>query len=152
MLEPETFKGTNEEFLVGDFPYDVMSHETKEGLRNRIWNVRNGDLQRVLDRFPTDEDITDQCAHWMHAVVGKHFFPDANHRTAVALLRRLLLENGIEPGDWPVDRTERAIEASHRVRGELPPVRMDMLYARDQLFSVWRRYFEDVLTADRGEG
>lgn len=85
----------------------------------------------------------------MHAVVGRHFFPDANHRTAVATLRRLLRENGIEPGDWPIERTGRALEESHRVRREIPPVRLDTLYVRDPLFDVWRRFFEDVL--DVGE-
>lgn len=121
-------------------------------LRNRIWSVRNGDPRRVIDEFPTDEDVVNQCALWMRAIVGKHFFPDANHRTAVAVLRRLLHENGIEPGDWPIDRTERALRESHRARRESPSVRLDTLYERDELFRVWRRYFEDVLAADRRDG
>ena len=36
------------------------------------------------------------CALELFAVVGKHFFPDANHRTAVAMLITLLQENGID--------------------------------------------------------
>lgn len=82
---------------------------SRDGLRNRIWNVRNGDL------------------------------------------RRLLNENGIEPGEWPIERTERALAESHRVRREIPPVRLDTLYARDPLFDVWRRFFEDVLEVGDGE-
>ena len=74
-----------------------------------------------------------------------------NHRTAVALLRRLLEENGIDPGDWPIERTKRAREDSHEVRREIPPVRLDTLFERDELFEVWRRYFEDVLD-DRNGG
>lgn len=88
----------------------------------------------------------------MHAMIGKHFFPDANHRTAVAMLRRLLRENDIEPGDWPIERTERAVSESHRARRDIPPVRLDTLYVRDGLFRVWRRYFEDVLPVECREG
>lgn len=146
-LEPENFKARNQAFLDGDTHYDVLSHQTRHELRNRIWRVRNGDLRRVLDDFPTDEPLVDQCALWMHAVVGKHFFPDANHRTAVVLLRRLLRENGIDPGEWPIERIKRARKNSQRVRREIPPVRLDTLYERDALFSVWREYFEDVLAA-----
>lgn len=149
MLGPENFKRRNQAFLEGDTRYDRLQHQTREELRNGIWSVRNGDLRRVLDDFPTDEPLVDQCALWMHAVVGRHFFPDANHRTAMALLRRLLRENGIDPGKWPVERTERARAESHRVRGEVPPVRFDTLYERDALFDVWRRYFDDVLGAAR---
>ena len=68
-----------------------------------------------------------------------------------SLLRRLLHENGIESVDWPVDRTKRALEQSHCVRCEAPPVRFDTLFERDSFFWVWRRYFEDVLTVRRGE-
>lgn len=130
--------------------YDVRDHETVEQIRDRIWRVQNGDLQRLLDEFPTEEDLVDQCALWLHAVVGRHFFPDGNHRTAVLLLRRLLRENGIDPGDWPTKRLARARDESHRVRRELPPVQLDSPYRRDALFNVWRRFFEEVL-ADRAE-
>lgn len=148
-LEPEDFKARNQAFLVGEARYDVLPHQNRRGLSNRIWSVRNGDLQRVLEEFPTDESLLDQCALWMHAVVGKHFFPDANHRTAIALLRRLLRSNGIDPGEWSIERTERARAESNRVRQEMPPIGLDTLYERDELFRVWRRYFEDVLTVGR---
>lgn len=93
-LEPENFKFRNTDFLMGDAHYDVLAHQNREELRRRIWHVRNGDLQRVLDDFPTNEPLVEQCALWMHAVVGKHFFPDANHRTAIALLRRHYAKTG----------------------------------------------------------
>jgi len=148
-LEPEDFKARNQAFLVDDAHYDVLSHQNRRDLSNRIWSVRNGDLRRVLGDFPTDEPLVDQCANWMHAVAGRHFFPDANHRTAIVLLRRLLRGNSIEPGEWSIERTERARTESHRVRREIPPVRLDTLYARDALFEVWRGYLEDVL-AEKG--
>ncbi|WP_255194091.1 Fic family protein [Natronobeatus ordinarius] len=133
---------------MSDSHYDVLPHQTREELRRRIWNVRNGDLQRVLDGFPTDEPLVEQCALWMHAVVGKHFFPDANHRTAIVLLRQLLRDNGIDPGEWPIERTKEARRESHEVCREIPPVRLDALYERDELYGVWKRYFEEVLTVE----
>lgn len=81
----------------------------------------------------------------MHAVAGKHFFPDANHRTAIATLRRLLHENDISPGDWPTPLSEQTVLHSHRVRREIETVRLDTLYRRDRLWLVWLRYFNTVL-------
>jgi len=86
-----------------------------------------------------------QCAGWMHAVVGKHFFRDANHRTAVALLRRLLDANGIVYADWSLDRLKEAREKSHRVRREIERVRLDTLYKKDALYDVWFEFFTDEL-------
>lgn len=147
-LGPENFKFRNTEFLMGDSHYDILSHQTRDELRRRIWNVRNGDLQRVLDEFPIDESLVEQCALWMHAVVGKHFFPDANHRTAIVLLRQLLRDNGIDPGEWPIERTKEARRESHEVRRVIPPIRLDTLYERDELYEVWKRYFEEVLAVE----
>ena len=141
----EDFKIRNTKFLMGSTHYDMNQYPSEDRIRHDIWVVRNHNLRRVLREFPTDEPLVDQCALWMHAVVGKHFFPDANHRTAMALLRRLLRDNGIEPGKWPVERTKQARDKSHDVRAEIPRVRMDTLYERDELFELWRQYFEDVL-------
>lgn len=146
-IEPENFKLRNTQFLVGEAHYDQQPHETQAELREEIWRVRNGDLQRVLDEFPTDECLIDQCALWVHAVAGKHFFPDANHRTAIALLRRLLRQNGIETGSWPSDLTRHVRDESHRVRAAIEPVHLDTLYRKDALFALWRAYFETVLDA-----
>lgn len=145
-LSAEDFKQRNTKFLVGDYHYDMNMYASKEQIRRAIWNVRNQNLRRVLREFPTEEPLVDQCAFWMNAVVGKHFFPDANHRTAMALLRRLLSENGIEPGAWPVERTKQVRVDSHEVRHEIPPITMDTLYKRDELFVLWRCYFEDILS------
>lgn len=144
-IEAENFKFRNTQFLMSDLAYELLGEESRAELRHKIWVVRNQDLRRLLRRFPTDEPLVDQCALWMHAVVGKHFFPDANHRTAIALLRKLLRENDIDPGTWPIKRTQKARDESHKVRRELPPIRMDTLYERDELFDVWYDYFTDVL-------
>lgn len=145
-LSPENIKYRNTKFLEGDSHYDMARSHSH--LRRRIWNVRNHNLNRVLREFPTEEPLVDQCAHWMHALVGKHFFPDANHRTAIVLLRKLLRDNGIEPGEWSLERTRQVRDESHRVRRELPQIRMDTLYERDPLFDVWYRYFQDVLSTE----
>jgi len=82
----------------------------------------------------------------MRAVVGKHFFEDANHRTAIAVLRRLLDDNGISVGQWPTERVKQVRDESHTVRQELPPITLDELYTKDELYRVWLRFFNDVLT------
>lgn len=144
-IQAENFKFRNTRFLMGDAHYDMASYETREALRHQIWVVRNQDLRRVMKDFPTDRPLRVQCALWMHAVVGKHFFPDANHRTAIALLRKLLRDNGIVPGSWSPARTAVVRDESHEVRRKLPPIRLDTLYKRDELYLVWWRYFVDVI-------
>ena len=81
----------------------------------------------------------------MHAVVGKHFFEDANHRTAIALLRKLLADNDLDVDQWPTDRVRTARDESHAVRQDIPPVRLDTLYEKDELYRVWYEFFTDVL-------
>lgn len=151
VLGLEEFKAVNQTFLDGDSRYESLPHQTDGELRRRIWNVRNGNLRRVLEDFPTDDPLVDQCANLMHAVAGRHFFPDANHRTAIVLLRRLLRQNGIDPGDWSIERTERVRRESQGGRKDIRPVRLDTLYVRDALFDVWRDYFEDVFAERRQE-
>jgi len=145
-IEAENFKFRNTEFLKSDqHHYDNPHDASFVEQRRDIWRVRNGDLRRVLDEFPTDRPLIEQCALWMHAVVGKHFFDDANHRTAIALLRKILRDNGIEPGGWPAERVVRARDESHEVRKNIPPVHLDTLYETDELYDVWHRFFTDVL-------
>lgn len=143
-IEPENFKFRNTQFLNdGNHPYAPKATDSDPKIRRQNWNTRNGDLRRVLEDFPTDEPLIDQCALWMHAVVGKHFFRDANHRTAVALLRELLRDNGIDPGTWSIERLEEVRDESHEVRREIEEVRLDTLYQRDELYEVWLSFFKD---------
>lgn len=81
----------------------------------------------------------------MHAVVGKHFFEDANHRTAIAMLRTLLRHNGVDIDSWPTNRVKSARDESHNVRQKIPPVTLDNLYEKDELYEVWLQFFADVL-------
>lgn len=70
-IEPENFKFRNTRFLTDeDHPYAPGAAESDAELRRKNWNTRNGDIRRVLDDFLTDEPLIEQCALWMHAVVG----------------------------------------------------------------------------------
>ncbi|MDQ2053230.1 hypothetical protein [Halobellus sp. H-GB7] len=147
---PEAIKYRNTQFLRDpEHPYETGLDDDPERLRRKIWNVRNGDLRRLFRQFPVQEPLPRQCAHWVHAVVGKHFFPDANHRTAIATLRRLMRHNDIYPPAWPVDRLRTARKESHTIRGEVDPIRLDTLYRRDRLHDRWYEFFTAVdLTTD----
>ncbi|MCX2818148.1 hypothetical protein EGH25_02110 [Haladaptatus sp. F3-133] len=144
-IDAENFKLRNERFFNRGYDYDAQPHHGVGEVRRKIWNTRNGDLRRVLRDFPKDAPLLDQCAGWMHAVAGKHFFPDANHRTAMALLRKLLRDNSIELAPLPPQRAREASLRSHEVRNKIEPVRLDTLYRKDRLFLVWRLYFEPAI-------
>lgn len=131
-----------------DLCYDNPQGKSFTQQRDDIWRVRNGDLNTVLEEFPTDRPLPEQCTLWMHAVVGKHFFEDANHRTAMVLLRRLLRDNGVDIGNWPTDRVREIRDESHAVRQKIPPIRLDTLYEKDELYRVWLQFFTDVLPDD----
>lgn len=72
-------------------------------------------------------------------------FPDANHRTAIVTLRKLLRDNGITPGRWSPRITREVSLRSHDVRREIDNVELDTLYRHDRLFLVWLLYFKTVL-------
>lgn len=145
-LSPENIKYRNTQFLAdSEHPYELGRGLSSRELRRKAWNTRNGDLRRVMREFPRDEPLREQCAHWMHAMVGKHFFPDANHRTAAATLRRLLMENQIEWKEWTPERLRKARETSHEVRLEIEDVRMDTLYQKDLLYEIWYAFFREEL-------
>ena len=145
LIDPEDMKFRNTSFLQADREYERTGNESFDQLRHDIWVTRNGDLQRVFRDFPTDLPLHEQCAGWMHAIAGKHFFPDANHRTALALLRELLRGNDIPPGKWPPTISKQTALYSHKIRAEIEPVRLDTLYSRDRLFLIWLLYFKTVL-------
>lgn len=145
-LSAENIKFRNTQFLTSEEAhYDNHHDRPRMRQRKNIWRVRNGDLRCILREFPKDRPVPEQCALWMHAIVGKHFFPDANHRTAIALLRKLLRENGIDAGEWNPERVREVRDKSHEVRNEITSVHMDTLYREDELYCVWLRFFHDVL-------
>lgn len=145
-LTPEDFKFRNTKFLTSESRYDLREHERQADVRNAIWRVRNNDIRRALRRFPRDVSLIDQCAFWMRAFTGYHFFPDANHRTSIAILRNRLLNRNFDIGKWPTPRTQDAIWESkyHRLKkGSF--YLLNALYKRDGHFYSWWFYFADVL-------
>lgn len=143
-LDPEDIKWRNREYFNNpDHRYnhgDILSYQQ---VKHQISVVRNGDLERVMDEFPRKEPLTQQCAHWVRAIVGLHFFPDANHRTAMATLNLLLALNGIERFTWNDDRYTETIFKSKLIRKHVIDVRYDNLWSKDELYVLWHRYFVD---------
>lgn len=109
--------------------------------KQRISNVIDSDIRRIIREFPTTAPLPEACAHWVRAIVGLHLFPDANHRTATNSLEYL-----VEQADGPTDRIltkdiPRFVLHSKFTRTFQSDVRYNTLWARDELFSVWYRYF-----------
>lgn len=144
-LSPEDIKNRNRKFYRNPDHTYLIEARPAAVVKRRISNVRNGDLRRVLRNFPIDEPLYAQCAHWMHALVGKQFFPDANHRTAMLTLEYLLDENGISSLALPGPNVVDAIRQSKFTVKNLVNVRLDTLWRKDELYLVWRRHFARVL-------
>jgi len=105
------------------------------------------DLRRIIDDFPTDELLVEQSALWMHAIVGVHFFPDANHRTGMKTLRAMMDDNGISLFQPFGEVEDITMDALRRSKEERKNVDVDMgnYYEKDNLYAVWRDYFNFVL-------
>lgn len=62
-LNPEDIKLQNTHFLEQNgMEYRVGQGLLDHRLRHDIWVVRNGDIKKLLERFPYDESLHDQCA------------------------------------------------------------------------------------------
>jgi prophage maintenance system killer protein len=74
---------------------------------------------------------------WFHAVAGNHFFPDANHRTAVSTLLELLSQNDLEESvEWPTEQLVETIKESKRIR-QTVTIDLGSLYERTRLYDHW---------------
>lgn len=145
-LDPTVVKIINREFF-DDASNDYgWVREDPELTRSRIMNVKGWQLNRLMEEFPRFVSLPRQCAHWMRAIVGLHFFPDANHRTGMATLYALLDANGVAPreGTWPGDDIETAVLYSKLLRSVVTSVTFDTLWLRDELFLHWEQYFRGV--------
>lgn len=145
-MSASTIRETNLSFLqMDEMEYDVMPGRTKLRTRKEIRRVTDDNLNRLFEEFPTETLLHEQCALWVHAVAGKHYFPDANHRTAIATLRELLQENGLdEYVHWPERFPAEAITESKTIRGELS-IDLSTLYRRDELFEHWLNFFDEAV-------
>lgn len=141
---------TNMEFFRDDdAEYEDAHAYTHLDTRRRIklGRGKRKDLSRVIEEFPTEGALASQSALWMRAMVGLHFFPDANHRTAMATLRGMMKDNGIEPFRPFREVEEATVEvlgASKELRREVE-VDMSNYYEKDRLYEVWLEYFEKVV-------
>ena len=144
-MDAETMKQFNyERFLDANDDYGLVDH-SREKTKRRIWNVKDFELHRVIDEFPIHEPLVQQCGHWVRAICGKHFFPDANHRTAMASLNALLRRNSIQvPQQWPGREIGRTVLKSKFIRNFVVDVRFDNLWKRDELYWLWHRHFRNL--------
>lgn len=143
-LDAEDIIYQNVQFLENSENYGRIRGDIRK-TRDRINNVREGDLQRVMDEFPRNEPLVAQCAHWVRAFSGLHFFPDANHRTAMASLSALLELHGIDYPNWSEQGIRRAVVKSKLVRLLLVDVRFDNLWVKDEHYRLWHRFFRNCL-------
>lgn len=143
-LDPEDIKWRNRRYFENpDHQYDYGEIYSYHQIPHQISVVRNGDINRIMREFPNKEPLTQQCAHWVRAVVGLHFFPDANHRTAMSTLNLLLELNGIDRFKWNDDQYETKIFKSKLLRKYIIDVRFDNLWCKDEMYLLWHRYFVD---------
>lgn len=143
-LDAETIKQFNYDFF--DDPettYGLFENSYKR-TENRIWNVKDFQLNRVIEEFPTDLPVCQQCSHWVRAISGKHFFPDANHRTAMGSLYALLNLNNIYTPKWPGRHIDRTVLKAKFIREFIVDVRFDNLWKQDELYMVWNRHFREI--------
>ncbi|GAB3686501.1 hypothetical protein GCM10028857_18650 [Salinarchaeum chitinilyticum] len=142
-LDPTVVKIINREFLEDSSNDYGWVREDRDLTESRIMNVKGYQLNRVMREFPRFVSLPRQCAHWMRAIVGLHFFPDANHRTGMATLYALLDANGVAPdnGSWPGSEIDKAVLYSKILRGLVTPVRFDTLWLCDELYQHWEQYF-----------
>lgn len=143
-LDGETIKKLNFDAIEAPQEEYGLIRGSRDTTRRRIGNVAETDLHRLMREFPTHEPLPQQCAHWLRAMVGVHFFPDANHRTAMGTLSVLYQTLRGEP--LPVgDDIERVVLESKIARHFFEEVRFDTLWMRDPLYYVWHRYFRRIL-------
>lgn len=141
-LDPEDIKWRNRRYYKED-EHRYEAGQYSHSVLQEIGRVRNGDINRLMEEFPEREPLSQQCAHWVRAITGKHFFPDANHRTAMSTLNLLLHSNGIEPFEWSGEDYKNAIFKSKIIRRFVIDVRFDNLWLKDELYHLWHRYFLD---------
>lgn len=105
-------------------------------------------IGEFFSEFPTDESLVAQSGLWMRFFAGFHLFKDANHRTGMETLNVVMHRSGIDAfpfrSDELEERTREAQRASRRVRSPDRMTREDII-KKDDLYEVWRRYFDDVL-------
>ncbi len=144
-IDAETIIAFNFERYEDESHQYGLVRESRQVTERRIGNVSESDLNRVLRELPRHEPLVQQCAHWVRAISGLHFFPDANHRTAIGSLRALLYLNEIPlPSEWPGRGIDRTVLKAKFVRNFVVSVQFDTLWKKDELYHVWHRHFRHL--------
>lgn len=147
-LDGETIKQLNFDIIENSAQEYGWVNGSPEKTKQKIHNVADTDLHRLMREFPTHEPLPQQCAHWLRAIAGLHFFPDANHRTAMNSLS--VIYNTLTDEALPIGTDiKRVVLESKIARHLLADIRFDTLWKRDALYDVWHRYFR-LLLCDNG--
>lgn len=146
-LDGETIKKLNFENIEDSSQEYGWVEESPSLTRQRVSNVPDTDLHRTIREFPTHDPLPQQCAHWMRALAGMHWFPDANHRTG---MNSLSIPYELLTGDsLPISlEIERTVLESKLSRHLLTHISFNTLWKRDSLYCVWHRYFRRLLCGD----
>ena len=143
-IDGETIKQINFEFAEDSDNIYGWIRGSPDDTRRKINNVAETDLHRIIREFPTNEPLSDQCAHWVRAFVGIHFFPDANHRTATNTIEYLVEQNNFSAENIIRQSINRTVLHSKFARTLHTDVRFNTLWEKDELFHIWHRYFTQV--------
>lgn len=146
-LDGETIKELNYQNMEDKSEEYGWVRDSPDLTRQRIQNVPDTDLHRAIREFPTHDPLPQQCAHWLRALAGMHWFPDANHRTAFNSLSVPFLAAADRPLP-PAPDIKRVVLESKLSRHLLSDVRFNTLWERDELYQVWHRYFRRILCGD----
>jgi prophage maintenance system killer protein len=126
-------------------------YETIHSYRRTVWEIENEEshkqLQKILAEFPYDKLVEEQCAYWVRAISGVHPFQDANHRTATLTLRYVLNYNGFNVEEWGSQEIGEYVEMSKELKraGGGISVTLENLHEEDELFELWKEFFENRL-------
>jgi hypothetical protein len=134
------------------------TYEAVHGYRRMEWEIKGSeteeDVQTIIDRFPENETIESQCGYWVRAVSGVHPFQDANHRTATQTLRYILNKSSYNIKSITPKAIERCVDESKNLKEEPDAIEVDVdnLHEKDELFRLWRDYFEFELWKEYLQG
>lgn len=144
-IDASDVKGTNQDIRESGSTYGWVQGD-RELTEQRISNVIDADIRRIIREFPTYAPLPAACAHWVRSLVGLHLFPDANHRTATNTLEYVLLETGLPEDRVVQPNIARFVLHSKYIRTFQADVRFNTLWERDELFQLWFRYFSQSFT------
>lgn len=148
LLDPETIKEINRGEFKSGAQYGLVKEDSnlteRELTERRISNVPASRINRLIEEFPTNEPLPQQCAHWMRAFTGIHFFPDANHRTGMNTLQ-ILVDHNCDTELSITDDIGWYILQSKLIRHLQSDIRFNTLWKRDEHYTLWHRYFRQVL-------